>query len=126
MMTTMKIFVAHSATSDYIQELYNPIKLSSLWRQHEFFLPHDDGKNVITKDIIEHSDLVIAEVSYPSTGVGIELGWANAAGSRIVALYHSGAKYSGSINFVTAELHEYSGEAGLISALSLILESSDG
>jgi len=47
-----------------------------LFKNHEIILPHDK-RNLISKDIIKKCNLFIAEVSFPSTGLGIELGWAN-------------------------------------------------
>lgn len=41
----------------------------------------------MTKDIIKTCDLMIAEVSLPATGLGIELGWAKAFKVPILCMY---------------------------------------
>jgi nucleoside 2-deoxyribosyltransferase len=50
------------------------------------------------------SDLVIAHVGQPSSGVGVELGIAFCAGQPIVALYHQGERPS---RFVLGMLQDY-------------------
>lgn len=91
----MKIYISHSTQYDYINKIYKPIKDSNLSQENIFFLPHED-KNKIpnTKDIILDYDLVIAEVSLPSTGQGIELGWANYAKIPILCMHEKRAKAS--------------------------------
>ena len=71
----MRIYISHSSKYDYINKIYNPIKNSDLVKTNTFFLPHEDKNKIVnTKDIISNYDLVIAEVSLPATGQGIELG----------------------------------------------------
>lgn len=71
----MKIFVAHSSMFDFINKLYIPLWGSRLNTLHDIFLPQENGHEEVTKELIKSCDLVIAEVSMPSTGAGIELGW---------------------------------------------------
>ena len=71
-----------------------------------FFLPHED-KALNTKEIISNSDLVIAEVSLPATGQGIELGWADYAKIPILCIYEKGTKISSSLKFITNNFIEY-------------------
>ena len=74
----MKIYISHSTGFDYQKELYEPIKNSELYNSHEIIFPHDKSSEVSnSKEVIKGCDMVIAEVSYPSTGMGIELGWAD-------------------------------------------------
>lgn len=42
---------------------------------------------------IRHSDLLIAEVSQPSLGVGYEIGLAEAIGIPVIALFHRGSEH---------------------------------
>ena len=42
---------------------------------------------------IRHSDLVIAEVSQPSLGVGYEIALAESIGIPVIALFHRGSEY---------------------------------
>lgn len=103
----MKIYVAHSSSFDFKTELYTPLKNTSLFTEHTFFLPHDTDEFINTKEIIESSDLVLAEVSYPSTGEGIELGWADSAGVKIVCIYKEGTTPSSSLKAVSTSLIAY-------------------
>lgn len=64
----MKIYISHSTQYDYINKIYNPIKNSDLIQSNTFFLPHKTANKVVnTKEIISNYDLIIAEVSLPST-----------------------------------------------------------
>ena len=65
----MQRYVSHSSSYDYINEIYNPIINSDISKTNTFFLPHENKNKITnTKDIIASYDLVIAEVSLPSTG----------------------------------------------------------
>jgi len=76
--------------------------------QIELVLPHEkDEEVVLTKKDIESSELVIVEVSIPSTGSGIELGWANTAGKPIIAFNQGGSQTSPALKFVITEIHAY-------------------
>jgi hypothetical protein len=125
MIKHMKIYIAHSASFDFVRELYDPIKQSALWKQHQFTLPHE-GQRQETKAVIKQSDLVVAEISYPSTGEGIELGWADISGTPIACLYRKGSQYSGSIRFVSHQLKEYTDANDVIAALTELLSNHIG
>jgi len=71
----MKIYLAHSSKYDFKNELYKPLQSSKLDKEHEIYYLYDVTETPgSTKEIIKNSDLVIAEASYPSVGMGIELG----------------------------------------------------
>ena len=96
----MKIYISHSRNFNYQRDLYEPLKNSSLAQEHEFIFPHiDSEKPFESKKTFEANEcqLIIAEVSLPSTGQGIELGWANMKQLPIIALHNSQAKISGSL-----------------------------
>ena len=110
----MKIYLSHSSTVDYVSELYEPLKIS-LAQDHDIFFPHDSDKNgVNSKGVIPSCELMLAEVSYASTGQGIEIGWANANNVPIVCFYRSGAKPSGSVRFISNRIFEYSSSEDMI------------
>ncbi|EKD99624.1 MAG: hypothetical protein ACD_22C00221G0007 [uncultured bacterium] len=113
----MKIYISHSNSFDYKNELYLPIRNSALNTQHSVFLPHETDTFINTKDIIKNSDLVIAEVSYPATGVGIELGWADSFGIPILCFYREGTKISGSLNVVTKVIVPYQNSEDLFTKI---------
>lgn len=103
----MKIYVSHSTTFDFKAELYEPIK-AHMGKVHEYHYPHDhDSDGTYAKDRITASDMILAEVSYPSTGQGIELGWAEDYGVPIVAIYKTGSVPSGAISMIGADLRAY-------------------
>lgn len=119
----MKIFVAHSSNFNFKEELYKPLRESALNTQHEIFLPQENGKEVVTKETIKNSDVVVAEVSYASTGQGIELGWADVFGVPIVCIYKEGSKISGSLQFITKEFIIYKNKEEMVDKLSEALNN---
>lgn len=119
----MKIYISHSSKYDYKNKIYNPIKQSNLVRENTLFFPHDDNKIVNTKEIIANYDLVIAEVTLPATGQGIELGWADYAKTPIVCLYEKGAEISSSLKFITKDFIEYESEIDMINQISKYIQN---
>lgn len=118
----MKIYVCHSSAFDYKKELYEPIRNSFLNKKHEFIFPHEKSDEIFnSKDVISTCDLIIAEVSYPSTGQGIELGWANKDKKRTTFLYKKGSKISISLSKISNEFVEYTDAKNLIIKLNLLL-----
>lgn len=101
----MNISISHSTSFDFERELYEPIKKSFRLRKHNFYFPEDRVKN--TKDVIKFCDIIIADVSYPSTGTGIEIGWASSHDKPIYCIYKKGSKPSFSLKFITDNFYEY-------------------
>ena len=120
----MKIYLSHSSNFDFQNELYAPlIRLFSA--EHDVYLPHSPenaGKN--TKDIIADSDVVLAEASYPSTGQGIELGWAEAAGIPILCFHKTDSKPSGALTHITQILVTYNTEDDMITQLTTAVKDA--
>lgn len=74
----MKIYIAHSRKFDFKGELYAPL-IVAIGKQHELILPHANSDEPYpSQKLFEDAgcDIVLAEISWPSTGLGIELGWA--------------------------------------------------
>ncbi len=117
----MKIFVAHSSNFDFKSKLYEPLRASSLNTEHEIHLPHEGERKEITKDTIKDCDLLLAEVSAPSLGAGIEMGWANAFGVPIIAMSEKGSRVSWSIDNVVTERFEYESAEEMIEKLGMVL-----
>ncbi|MDO5475357.1 MAG: hypothetical protein Q4F61_03165, partial [Candidatus Saccharibacteria bacterium] len=68
----MKIYIAHPTNMDYGNEIYKPLRSDSFFSQHELILPHEKSNKIInTRDNYKNIDIVIAECSEPSIGVGI-------------------------------------------------------
>lgn len=119
----MKIFVTHSSSFDFKNELYIPLRNSELNNKHVIFLPHEKGRKIITKDKIKNADIIIAEVSFASTGQGIELGWADIFNIPIICIYKEGSKYSSSLNKLTDKFIVYKNSKELIKKLTLFLDN---
>lgn len=111
----MKIYVCHSKNFDFQNELYKPLKDSGL--PVEFIFSHEEGaQQYNSKDLFQNHkvDYVLAEVSYPATGQGIELGWADAYKIPIICIYKKGAKPAGSLKVITNTIVEYENLTDLI------------
>ena len=120
----MKIYVAHSRKFDFKKELYEPIRQSSLNDEHTFVLPHENSdESFNSKDFLKNeSDLMIAEVSYPETGLGIELGWADSLSVPIICIYRKGTEISNSLKTITKNFVEYSDKKEMISKIEKIIK----
>jgi hypothetical protein len=105
----MKIAVIHASNSDYRKELYEPLKSSVLLKDHHLILPFETDTFPILKPLFENHqvDLILAEVSYPSTGEGIELGWAEVFQIPVICMYKKGYVYSQAIKIVSQTFIEY-------------------
>ncbi len=116
---SMKIYVAHSSGFDFQKELYSSIKNSAAAQEHTFIFPHENSSEPFnSKDLFENEcDLVLAEVSYPSTGLGIELGWAEMLGIPVVCIYKTGSKISNALTKVSKTFLEYGDEQELQKAI---------
>lgn len=115
----MKIYIWHSQEFNFQEELYTPMRDSKLNLEYEILLPHEIPweSDFVTKNIIENCDVMIAEVSFPSTGLGIELGWANSFERPIIGIYNKWAKVSSSLKMVCNALIEYTDKNNLIEVL---------
>lgn len=119
----MKIYVSHSGGFDYKNELYAPLKTSGL--DAEFIFPHENSSNSFnSKELFEKHlcDLVLAEVSLPATGQGIELGWADMFKIPILCVYKQNSKIAGSLKIITQDFIEYSDSTDLINKLTTFLK----
>lgn len=110
-MVDATIYISHPNSIDFRAALYEPLRRSSLAQTCRLVLPHevhDDPAAFPTKQIIaEQVDLMVVEASAPSTGSGLELGWADANDVPIVAVHQPGTRVSRSVKMVAADVHEY-------------------
>ena len=116
----MKMYISHSRNFDYKADLYSPLEHSSLMQHHEFIFPHSQsGESFHIKELFKSKscDLIIAEVSFPSTGQGIELGWANIYEVPIVCIYKSDASIANSLRIICQTFIEYSDKRDMIAKL---------
>lgn len=116
----MKIYVSHKRNSDFQKDLYLPLEKSVMAEKYKFIFPHEGNRPFDSKDIILNNkvNMVIAEVSYPATGQGIELGWAYLRGIPIICIYRTGSNIAGSLKTITDKFIEYSDIHELLEKLS--------
>lgn len=108
---------------DFKKELYVPIRSSALNSRHEIILPHEKSSEQLdSKKVIPTCDLVMVEMSLPSTGVGIEMGWADGAGVKILGLYKTGSKISGSVKVVCKDFIEYEDSETMVKKIEQYLK----
>lgn len=118
----MKIFVAHSSNFDFKTKLYAPLRGSALNTEHEILLPQEGPIEEITREMINHCDAVVAEVSAPSLGAGIEIGWADAAGVPVIAMYEKDSHPSFSIDNAVSDRFEYESAEDMLAKLEMALK----
>lgn len=118
----MKIYISHSRLFDFQQELYAPLRASELNARAQIILPHEKSEAVYdSKTELQTTQWVIAEVSYPSIGVGIEIGWASMYGVPIIAVQKKDMPRSSSADHLATHYLEYNDSADLIQQLSHII-----
>lgn len=107
----LNIYVSHSSKIDYTNELYKPLLNSSIALNNNLILPHSkEYEKINTKQIIMEADILIAEVSYPGTGIGLELGRAECNNVPIICFIKKGIKCNSSVsrNFKVIEYENVS------------------
>lgn len=106
--------------------LYQPIRNSKLDKIHNFILPHEYSDIPFNsfEFIKNEADLMIAEVSEPSIGLGIELGWANVYKVPILCIYKEGSKISQSLKVVTSEFAVYSNSTDIIPIIQKFIDQT--
>ena len=122
----MRIYIAHSREFNFKNELYIPMRTDEELKKYEVILPHeisDFSSN--TRDFYKDVDLIIAECSYPSTGLGIELGWAFDDNIPIYCIYKKGIKVSGSIYAITQNIFEYKDINEMLKIIEKIVMKKD-
>lgn len=98
------VYISHSSSMDY-KKLYSELgKIEGV----KFIFPHAKSKRPKnSKFLIKKCSLVIADVSKPSHGVGIELGWAHIFGVPIIFIFKQGAKPSSSLKLFSRKFIKY-------------------
>ncbi|OGY86951.1 MAG: hypothetical protein A2233_00460 [Candidatus Kerfeldbacteria bacterium RIFOXYA2_FULL_38_24] len=119
----MKIYIGHSTSFDFQNELYKIIRESDISQQHEIIFPHEKSDEQFSSKTLFQSgcDLMIAEVSWPSTGLGIELGWADTHHVPVVCIYRKGSKVSGALKVVSQNFFEYENPSDILRVISKYL-----
>ena len=115
----MEIYVGHSSNLDYREVLYRPLRNSKLDKEHSLVLPHENSEEPFnSKDYLKNEcEIFIAEVSEASTGLGIELGWADLYDVPIICVHKRGSEPSSSLPEVSDTIREYSGNKELLNLI---------
>ena len=119
----MRIYIAHPTDMNYENEIYRPLQSDDFFSQYELILPHEESNKINnTRDDYKDVDIVIAECSKPSTGVGIELGWFYDEEKPIYCLYKIGTKPSEAVTAIAKEIIEYSDSNDLVEKIKTIMD----
>lgn len=118
----MKIYVGHSNDFDFRNELYMPIMKSDLNGEYEFVFPHLTDKTFNSQEVIEDSDLFIAEISIPSLGLGIEIGRAEMKNKKILCIYNEKYKKPSSLKYVNVDIFAYKDKEDMVCKLEEYIE----
>ena len=123
----MNIYVGHSRSFNYDKNLYQPLRESILDEENTIVLPHEDSdKPFNSKEYLKKEcDLFIAEVSNPSTGLGIELGWADQNEVPIICVHVKDSDPSSSLTEVTDEINQYNSKKNLIEVIKKFVEEKE-
>ena len=107
---TNTIYLSHSTAFDFKKDLYQPItEFNKSWG-YNLVLPHElSDEPYDTFESLKQNKIkiILAEVSFPSTGQGIELGWASFFNVPIVCLYKKTSRPSTSLKRVSDIFLEY-------------------
>lgn len=116
----MNIYISHARRTNYEKELYRPIKNSDLVKTHQFIFSYDGKQEINTEELFRSKgcDLMIAEVSIPATGLGIELGYAKILGIPVICVYKKGSDISRSLKYITNKMIEYNDSNDLIEKMA--------
>ena len=118
----MKIYIGHSNDFNFKEELYMPIMNSKLNEENQFIFPHISDKTFNSKEVIEKSDLFIAEVSRPSLGLGIEIGRAEMNNKRILCIYDEKFKVPSCLKYVKSDILSYKDTEDMICKIKEYIE----
>ena len=117
-------FVSHpSGSVRHTPAFFSAIETFAVeYRDIEFTFPHAKGEDVqLTRDAISAAELLLVEVSISSTGSGIEIGWAHAQNTPVIAFHQGGSDPSPAIKFVAREINVYVTEDHIINALKKLV-----
>lgn len=104
----MNIYVGHAKHLNYREELYPSLKKVGEKTGVTFVLPHDlSDEPFPSKDVLPTCDLMVADVSLPALGLGIEIGWANMMEIPILFIHQSDSEFSRSIQEVSTAILSY-------------------
>lgn len=111
-----QIYFTHARTAKpwdhtwtYSNDLYTPIKKSELFGNYDFQLPHEHGDDYNSREAIRRSRALVADVTYPDLGVGIEIGWAQSMDKPIIIVHEEGRSPLPFVKYASSKIYSYSG-----------------
>ena len=111
----MRIYIAHPTSIDYKKEIYEPLRNDDFFLEHELVLPHEESVDIHnSREDYKSYDVVIAECSEPSIGVGIELGWFYDDKKLIYCFVKSGVNPSSAISSIAEEIINYNNKKDFV------------
>lgn len=120
----MKIYIAHPTNLDYQNDIYQPLKSDPFFGQYGLVFPHETTTDIqSTRDDYKNVDLVIAECSQPSTGMGIELGWFFDDDKPIFCFYRNGTAPSAAIATIAKEIIVCSNTQDFVNKVKIAIKS---
>lgn len=119
----MRIRIGHSTAYDFKTQLYAPLRTLALPEGTALSLPHEYGAagDCTRAYFAEGCDLFLAEVSYPSTGLGMEIAYAAVADVPIVFVHRKDCRPSSSLRRVSESFFAYADESELKQQLQLLV-----
>ena len=123
-----RIYVGHARDErlNYQEDLYLPL-ISSLG-DDLVIVPHEKGAEaqINSEEVLPTCHLMIAEVSYPSTGLGLELVWAKHAAVPVLCIYNINCQPSTSVTNYCPDIISYESNVDMVEkVVSWILEHAD-
>jgi len=123
-MQKLTLYLTHATVFDFKTKLYQPLISSSIYKKYKIILPHLENTFLQnSQTIISSADIVLAEISYPSTGQGIELGWANLLSKPIICFSQINKNYSNSLKLVSDHFISYQDSNDMINKLEIYLDT---
>lgn len=120
-------YVSHPVSArDNAPVFFNALEtFATAQTAYQVVFPSNDNDTLAhTFSQVAAADLVITEVSSPSTGSGIELGWASALKKPIIAFHQGGAVPTQALQHITDKIFVYVTEAHILEALDQALEAA--
>ena len=118
----MRIYIAHSRSFDYVNNLYTPLRNDSFFNEYDLILPHETQRPMNSREFYSNIDILIAECSEASTGLGIELGFAYDSNVPIYCIHQSDKKISSSISAITNNIYEYKNVEEMVEIIKEIIK----
>ncbi|AJD93485.1 hypothetical protein JMA_41680 (plasmid) [Jeotgalibacillus malaysiensis] len=104
----MNIYVGHSKQMNYKEELYPVLKKIGDEMGVRFILPHDESLELYpSKEVLPTCDYMLADISLPALGLGIEIGWANMMDIPVFFIHKSDSELSHSVKAVSQNIRQY-------------------